>query len=102
MRIHIAIGLTPDNDYTALYLGDSGDEAIAAIQAAGKKKQIVKGIWFRNPQQLPHKAFRFPENVKGAAAREAYSHEVEPKKPAAKKAAKKQSDEPQDDADVFK
>jgi hypothetical protein len=93
MRIHIAIGITPDGDYTSLYLGDDAEGAVSAIQEAGKKKNIVQGLHLSNPQSLPHKRYHFPENAGKAQAVEAYSHTVEPK-PAKKKVARK-ADEPE-------
>lgn len=99
MRIHIAIGITAENDYTALYVGDDAEAARAAIEEAGDKGRIVRGYHFPNPQGYPHKRRRFPQNVKGDAAMEAYSQtlaagageDAAPKKPAkpiGKKAAK--------------
>lgn len=86
MRIHIAIGLTPDGDYTSLYLGDDAEEAVASIKEAGSKKKIVQGLHLSNPHSLPHKRFNFPENAGEEQAVEAFSHAVQPKP--AKKAAK--------------
>lgn len=95
MRIHIAIGLTPDGDYTSLYVGDDAEEAVSAISEAGKKKKIVQGLHLINPHSFPHKRFHFPENAGKEQATEAYSHSVKPKEKApAKKAAKPADDKP--------
>lgn len=95
MRIHIAIGLTPDGDYTSLYLGDDAEGAVSAIQEAGKKKKIVQGLHLSNPHTLPHKRYHFPENAGKAQATEAFSHTCKPpKEKPAKKAAKAAEAEP--------
>jgi hypothetical protein len=94
MRIHIAIGLTPDGDYTSLYVGDDAEEAVSAISEAGKKKKIVQGLHLINPHSFPHKRFHFPENAGKEQATEAYSHTVKPKEKAPAKKIAKAADKP--------
>ena len=56
-RIAIGVGETPSGELVAVYIGREADQAIAAIEAAGKKGEIAIGHLIRNPE--PSRRFSF-------------------------------------------
>lgn len=56
-RIAIGVGETPSGELVAVYIGREAADAIAAIEAAGKKGEIAIGHLIRNPE--PSRRFSF-------------------------------------------